>query len=421
MRKIRRKGIASSAIAPALVASALVVALVAVIGSAQAAPTTKPYVATFESPVAGGAADTVDLVLGNRADPQTLGSANVTAQPGFAITGAAIDGPGDLGATSFPTTVLQLRNLSIGPGTSRIISIDVTTPCATDADDEWGIRAKQSNDFSGPPGNDFSLVEADSSLHTDVGGAGGIPAELVFTQQPSDAVKGTPISPAVEVAVVDTCGNATDPTGNVALTLVQPDDTTFGGGGSLGGTSSQPVSSSGVATFSDLTVNESGFGYVLRASFPGIPGVISADSEPFDVYDALCSSTSACSASGSDTHIEVQGFGGTAGLSVGSANEAGCGTLTPLGSTFAIVPLSGTTGTYTAVLTIDKPGLQGVGVSNIVVCLSETHDGDLQRLGKCPKKNPNPPKCVLSQTSTNAGDAIITMLLDGDPFGGGFS
>lgn len=413
--KVRRNGFASAAVAPTLVAAALVVALVAVISSAQAAPTTKPYVATFESPVAAGASATVDLVLENRASPQSIGSANVTAQPGFSITGAEIDGAGDVNGTVFPTTLLKLRSLNIAPGTSRTITIDVTTPCSTDAADKWGIRAKQSNDFSGPPGNDFSLVAADSNLHTAVGGAGGTPAELVFTEQPGDAVKQTPISPAVKVEVVDTCGNATDPAGDVELTLVQPEDPTFGGGGSLGGTRFQPVSASGVATFGDLTVSESGVGYVLRASYPG---VATEDSAAFDVYDALCPPM--CTASGGDTRIDVQGLDGTAGLSVGPVNTAECGALTPLGSTFAIVPLPGTTGTFTVVLTIEKPALQGVGVSNIIVCYSETPDGPLQRLQKCAKKNPTG-KCIVSQTSTNAGDAVITMSFDGDPFGGGFS
>ncbi|HUG65017.1 MAG TPA: hypothetical protein VMK83_07350 [Gaiellaceae bacterium] len=400
--------------APSIGVAALVLAtLVALIGSAQAAPSTKPYVATFETPVAAGTSDTVDLELENRASQQVIGSANVTAQAGFSITGAYIDGAGDV-KEAFPTTLLELRNLDIAPGTSRTITIDVTTPCSTDAADKWGIRAKQSNDFKGPPGNDFSLVEADSNLHTAVGGAGGTPAELVFTEQPGDAVKQQTLgSPEVKVAVVDTCGNPTNPSGNVTVTLVQPQDTTYGGGGDLAGTNPQPVSASGVASFNDLTVSESGFGYVLRASYPG---VLAADSDAFDVYDAFCPP---CTASGVDTHVDVEALGGTAGLSVGAANTAECGTLTPLGSTFAIVPLSGTTGTYTAVLTIDKPALQGVGVSNIVVCVSETSDGPLQRLQTCAKKNPTP-KCIVSQTSSHAGDAVITMLFDGDPFGGGF-
>lgn len=416
--KARRNGFASGAAVLTIGAAALLVAtLVAVIGSAQAAPSTKPYVATFESPVAAGASDTVDLVLENRASPQSIGSANVTAQPGFSITGAEIDGAGGLNGTEFPTTLLKLRNLNITSGTSRTITIDVTTPCSTDASDEWGIRAKQSNDFSGTPGNDFSFVAADSNLHTAVGGT---PDELVFTEQPGDAVKQTLIS-EVKVAVVDTCGNATDPAGDVTVTLVQPKDPTFGGGGSLVGSTSRPVSASGVATFSDLTVTESGVGYVLRASYQG---VATEDSAAFDVYDALCPPT--CTASGGGTRVDVQGLGGgaTAGLSVGPANTAECevagGTLSPLGSTFAIVPVSGTIGTYTAVLTIEKPALQGVGVSNLIVCYSETPEGTLQRLQKCANKNPTP-KCIVSQTSSNAGDAIITMLFDGDPFGGGFS
>jgi hypothetical protein len=417
--KVRRSAFASVAVVPTLVAAALVVALVAVIGSAQAAaPATKPYTAWFDETVAGGA-ETIDLVLTNDASPQALGSANVTAQSGFEFTGGAtFDGAGDVDETS-TTTVLKLRNLNILPNASRTITMNVTTPCSADEGDEWGIRAKQSNDFSGTPGNDFSLDLANSNLHTDVGGTGGTPAELSFRQQPTDSDKLAAIAPPVEVEVLDTCGNTTNPSGDVTLTLIQPVDPTYGGGGVLEGDETQPLSS-GVATFGDLTVSESGVGYVLMASYSDLE----VPSETFDIYDGLCEPNATCTASNlAGTQIKIEGFSETAGLSVGpNINTADCGSLTPLGSTFGIVPLDGAaTDVYTATLTIPKPGLQGAGVSNIVVCASPTPEGTLAPLPICAKKKPFTEKCIISKTSSNAGDAVITMLFDGDPFGGGFS
>jgi len=400
----------------------LVVALglTAVVGitAGSAATTSKPYTAVFDAgPVPGGSSLTINLVLENRASPQSIGSANVTAPNGFTITGAIIQGAGNVDSSS-TLTLLKLRSLAIAPQTSRTVAMTVTTPCAVDTY-TWEIRTKQSNDFSGPPGNDFFLVSGDSNLDTTVGG-GGTPDHLEFIQQPPNHVqKSTVISPAVQVKVVDTCANsASQATDDVSLTLVQPGNAAFGGGGTLGGDTDVAPDTNGVATFNDLTVDVSGLGYALEASYPGLGDT--TQSNPFNVYDSLGDCSSGCSASNSaGTNIGVQGFSGTIGLGVGPANNTSeCGTgLTPLGSTFVVAPLNN--GTFTAVLTIEKRGLQGVGVANIVVCVSSDPSQPLQTLSKCAKKNPTP-KCIVSQTSSHAGDALITMLFNGDPVGGGF-
>ncbi|HXG74956.1 MAG TPA: hypothetical protein VNJ53_00130 [Gaiellaceae bacterium] len=405
-----------------------VLALAAAVGitAGSAATTTKPYTANFDpGPVPGGSTVAIDLVLENRSSPQLLGSANVTVPSGFTVVDASFTaGGGDFGATQLPTTgTVQLRNLSIPPGDSATVEMQVETPCASDTY-TWGIRAKQSNDFSGPPGNDFFLLEDESNRATLVSGAGA-PGALAFTTQPSDGQAGAEL-PDVAVTVYDTCDNvATGASGDVTLELVEP-GTAFGGSGAtLGGDASQPVvSGTATATFDDLTVSPSGLGYKLRAKFSGVADELS---DEFDIYDFYGDCTNGCPGVGNGTTaIDIDALAGTVGLGVGPAgtNSTSCGSgLTPLGSTFVIVPESGSTDTFTAVLTIAKRGLQGVGVSNIVVCVSGEADPDGvldQRLSKCAKKNPQP-KCILSQTSSNAGDAIITLLLGGDPVGSGFS
>ncbi len=104
----------------------------------------------------------------------------------------------------------------------------------------------------------------------------GDPAALVFTQQPVSAPAGSAIAVAVEVrdangAVVTTA------TGNMTIALTPnagPD------GAVLGGTTTIPVVN-GVASFSDLSLTKSGFGYSLDATFASL----TATSDTFSVWN----------------------------------------------------------------------------------------------------------------------------------------
>ncbi|MGH7570615.1 MAG: invasin domain 3-containing protein [Gemmatimonadota bacterium] len=100
---------------------------------------------------------------------------------------------------------------------------------------------------------------------------------LRFVQEPTDVAVGEPIDPAVTVEAVDAAGNRVASFTsriNVAL-LSNP------GGASLGGRKQDdPVN--GLATFDNLSVNEAGEGYTLRATANGLA---SATSAAFDVGD----------------------------------------------------------------------------------------------------------------------------------------
>jgi hypothetical protein len=88
------------------------------------------------------------------------------------------------------------------------------------------------------------------------------PDHLVFSQQPTNAVAGSAISPAVTVQVLDLYGNlvASDQTDAVSVALgANP------GGGTLGGTTTATVSN-GVASFGSLSINKTGTGYTLKAT-----------------------------------------------------------------------------------------------------------------------------------------------------------
>jgi hypothetical protein len=99
---------------------------------------------------------------------------------------------------------------------------------------------------------------------------------LVFLQQPSDTAAGQTI-PTVIVAVVDQFGNVVtgDNTDTVTLSL-----STNPAGGTLSGTLAVTVIN-GMATFSDLSIDQPGVGYTLHATVGG--GLPDIDSNPFNI------------------------------------------------------------------------------------------------------------------------------------------
>ncbi len=106
----------------------------------------------------------------------------------------------------------------------------------------------------------------------------GAASLLAFTAQPSSAVAGSTLTPAVQVTARDTLGNVvTGFSGNVTIAIA-----TNPAGGTLSGTTVEPATS-GVATFSDLSINRAGSGYTLAASATGLAGATSA---AFDVAAA---------------------------------------------------------------------------------------------------------------------------------------
>ena len=100
------------------------------------------------------------------------------------------------------------------------------------------------------------------------------PLHLGFTVQPSTTLPLLPIQPAVQVTVLDAFGNRnTTYTGQVTIAIGQ------NGGllmpGTLSGTKTVTVVN-GVATFSDLSIDQPGSGYTLVVSGPTLTGAESA-------------------------------------------------------------------------------------------------------------------------------------------------
>jgi plastocyanin len=116
------------------------------------------------------------------------------------------------------------------------------------------------------------------------GGDGGgpgpspIPTKVGFTAQPGNTAVGAAITPAVTVRVQDASGNpVTSSTAPITIAIGNNS-----GGATLGGTTTQ-TAASGVATFSDLTLDKSGAAYTLSASSSGLT---SATSGAFNIFGA---------------------------------------------------------------------------------------------------------------------------------------
>jgi N-acetylneuraminic acid mutarotase len=88
--------------------------------------------------------------------------------------------------------------------------------------------------------------------------------KLAFRVQPLDASANQPMTPPIEIRVLDDAGNpAQDFVGSVTVSIGDN-----AAGGTLSGTTTQTLSQ-GMATFRDLTIDRPGSGYTLVAVAPG--------------------------------------------------------------------------------------------------------------------------------------------------------
>lgn len=104
---------------------------------------------------------------------------------------------------------------------------------------------------------------------------------FAFVSQPTSAVAGTALSPAVTVRAQDVFGNTPDFSGEVMLRLPANAPT----GATLGGTTTVNAVA-GLATFSDLVIDNAATGYTLEALAPML-GI--ATSATFDIAPAAAS------------------------------------------------------------------------------------------------------------------------------------
>jgi hypothetical protein len=128
-------------------------------------------------------------------------------------------------------------------------------------------------------GNGYTLMATATGLTSGTSSAfnitSGTPAMLAFSVQPSNTGSGASITPAVKVTVEDAQGNPVTTATNMVTMAIGTNPAS----GALTGTTTI-AAVNGVATFSNLSINNLGVGYTLTASASGLT---SATSAPFNI------------------------------------------------------------------------------------------------------------------------------------------
>jgi hypothetical protein len=376
------------------------------------------------------------VTLRNDTNTQQLGSANLTVPAAITI----VDRNGIPGTDN----VLELRNLGLPPGGSVTITVGLRMPCVSGVY-AWSVRAKQSNDFSGTPGNDLGPVSGTRS--TTVDGS----CKLRFVDEPASAEKNAQIravafqaaSPQlVSVEAVDGSPapqRLTGFTGAVDLRLAQS------GPGALTPNPASSAAVAGLASFADLAIGASG-NYNLRATTT-TPGFTGDDSAGFQIIDDVgdCNSSS-CRAqvTGRQTTGTLTGTvtsgSGFALLSLNLGTDPVCAGYTPPSSDYYEFGLSGVTGDKTVVAMYSKATMKSFkgGQSALEICFAAPqafsaksgfatpfdYDGDpangaegfVGLLPDCPATPTTP--CILDRAGAGGGAAQVLFFVPaawGDP------
>ena len=198
-----------------------------------------------------------------------------TVQPTGATAGAAI-------TPAVAVTVLDVRgNTVTNASTSITLAIGTnfgggTLSGTTTVAAVNGV-ATFSNLSIDKPGTGYTLTAAATGLTGATSTTFNVTsaaAKLAFTVQPTNIFAGVAITPAVAVTVQDAGGNTVTSTTSITLAIG-----TNPGGGTLSGTATA-AAVGGVATFSNLSIDQAGAGYTLSAAATGLAG---ATSMPFGV------------------------------------------------------------------------------------------------------------------------------------------
>jgi MYXO-CTERM domain-containing protein len=187
--------------------------------------------------------------------PATIGAGTATTFTVTALDSVGQTATGYTGTAAITSTDAQAvlpANVTFVAGVASNVAITFRT---------LGTQSVTAKDTTAP-----ALTGSGSTSVT-----AGPPTALAFLQQPSNSAAGVSITPAVQVIAVDQFGNpVTTATNSVTLALGNNP-----GGSTLGGTTTVAMAS-GVATFSNLTLNKPGTGYTLTASSTGLTGVTSS-------------------------------------------------------------------------------------------------------------------------------------------------
>jgi hypothetical protein len=399
-------------------------------------------VAPADGCVAPGVPTRIQLALTNTSTQQRLGAADVRLPAGLVADTSPAAHPTVVvapGSTTGPTATLvgdtiRLRDLAGAPLSVTTVAVTVTAQPGTHT---IATVAKQDNGFSGPPGNDLTLLGPAPTVTTD----GCL--RLRFRTQPGDSERGQPIpwattGTAPQVDVTDAAGTPVTVAG-LAVTVALGTDPT--GTDPLSGMRTVTTGADGVATFADLRIGLSGEGYTLVASATGYAPVTST---AFGVYDDLCAAGQPCTTSAGD--LATDQLQATANATAGAAGgglivsvqppviaDGGCAP-PPEGEKYTPLPtdvtLYGTPGLVdkTVTLRIDKAYDQAAtqnGAAHYQICARpeeptseysvflDRYTGQPVQVGQwgylpdCGAIS-EPTVCVVSRTK-NGGDVLLTL------------
>jgi len=445
-RQWRRTG----ALAISLIGAVALMATLVFVPGAGAAPEQKTYTAVVSPDVSAGQTIPFTITIVNTTKTQQIGSSNLSAPSSFSLISAVSLIPGGGTATIAGSTggTVQLRNLAIPPGGTRTATFTAEVPCAT-GPYNWSIITKQSNNFSGPPGNNFILTPPPASdLLTNVSGQ----CSVRWLTQPSDAKTSTSITNTPYDAAFGPTGGpfiqtevrsaqyADTTTTRVSFSsdeiTLEIGDNPGGLPATLQGTTSADAQN-GVATFTPgPEITQPGPNYTLLATNPIM---VSGESTPFDVSDAVCEApctTRETSAGGTRARVTSNSQGGFVAASVGVVVEVTCpSNPSPNGQVVSVFPL-GVSGTSTMLIeTTFSQAILDRPASQVRACLASrerfteadgtladpvTIAGDSLFIGvppDCDNKTPVPPCFMTSIRNNQTNEITIRLLVPGtDPY-----
>jgi hypothetical protein len=388
---------------------------------------------------AGVTDEAYTVTLINDTKTQQLGSADVTVPAAITI----VDRNGIPGAGN----VLELRNLELPPGGSATVTVGLRMPCVSGVY-AWAVRAKQSNDFSGTPGNDLGPVSGTRSTTVDGSCA------LRFADEPASAeenaqIRADAFQPAsTHLVTVEAIDGSPAPQrldwfeGTIDLRLVQT------GPGELTPNPASSPAVAGSASFSNLSIDESG-NYSLRATTtsPGFGGDDSAGFQIIGVVEDCNSSGCRAQLAGRQTSISLTGTSvigaGFALVSLDLGPRPVCAGYTGASDDYYEFQLKGANGDMTVLQTFTKAAMKSFkgGPSALEICFAaqedfeaktgpaapfdfdgdgDDTDGFAGLLPDCPTTPPGP--CILDRGPMGGGGAQVSYFVPAfwsDPRGWG--
>lgn len=431
---------------------AVVVAVTIVAATAEAGPN-KPYTANVQQTL--NTSDSFDLTLTNDAHAsQSLGSANFIPPPGLTVTGVTTPTPKTGWTVSLDSAgLVEFRSsssstaLGAGGTVTATVTVSETSACtATAGSATWQVFAKQSNDFSGAPGNYMQQNMAASDM-TPLGSYVFAPVESVVT-----APDGTPLhvpqilvnrAAAISITAKDTCGNTDMDYSGGAFGLVSglalTDFSSLSWSNGVGSATVTPVT---VETKDQFSITDAASGISANSISTGGDPLTGKDANgdpsTFDVVQTICAGggvscqwkdpsgkpITANSTVNSDNN-------GHASLGLGykpfdngvTCSSPGSPVGSPIGDSIYIDPVGYTT-PYTVVITYGKSLAPKGPASNTVICKgTDNPDGTTTWSRTAIPPCGNTPMAPCAQAANVQGGALqITLYLEpGDPHSGGFS